>query len=312
MNLPPAEAQEAQRLRDVFLRLQQSTTEPLPGLSDEDHREVLVGQLIESQRRTRYIQRLLTMQLSPIALDGTSDGFDPLKGAIIKSRAGEHDEACWLVLLSTHFGRNRRTGWRLAGDFYSRLGDGGTWDWRTTSADVIEMRGWLDTNQRALRERKHGFGNHRKYESLNAWETTGTGQVLATYVAWVGDRTHDRLYTSIAPQGLTPREQFAALYKALGPVARFGRTARFDYLTTLAKVGLVNIEADSVHLTSATGPLSGARLLLDGTTASTSRPRDLETRLSPVREALDVSYDVLEDALCNWQKSPGSFVAFRG
>lgn len=311
MIVPPADREEAKRLGDVLTGLQAST-DLLPGLSDEDHLEVLVGQLIESQRRTRYIQRLLEMHFSPTVLDGTRGAFDPLKGGILKRRAGDHDEACWLVLLSTHFGRNRNTGWQLAGDFYSGLGGGETWDWVSTSGDVFEMRIWLDANRNALRARGGGFGNHRKYESLNAWEPTGTGHVLTSYVAWVGAGTHAERFAQIAPGTLTPRERFAALYASLAYVARFGRTARFDFVSTLGKIGLVDVEADSAHLSGATGPLAGARLLLDGSKSSTSGARDLEARLSPLQQVLDVPFDVLEDALCNWQKCPHEFVPFRG
>lgn len=311
LNLPPGDRGEAGRIRDILTCLRRSAA-PLPGIPDDDHLEAIVGQLIESQRRTRYLHRLLAMQISPAALDTTGGSFDPLKGAILKQRDGDHDEACWLVLLSTHFGRHRSTDWRLTGDFYGRLGDGETWDWPSTSGDVLEMRGWLDLNRDALRARGGRFGNHRKYESLNAWEPTGTGNVLATYVAWVGGQTHADRFAAIAPKSLTPRERFAALYDSLGPVARFGRTARFDFLSTLGKIGLAEIEADSAHLSGATGPLAGARLLLDGIKTSTSRARDLEVRLAPVQLALDVPFDVLEDALCNWQKSPGRFVPFRG
>lgn len=311
MIVPPSDLDEANRLRDVLKGLQASP-DPLLGLPDEDHLEVLVGQLIESKRRTRYVQRLLTMQFSAAVLDGQQGSFDPLKGAILKNRTGDHDEACWLVLLSTHFGRNRHTGWQLTGDFYGRLGDGKTWDWLSTSGDVVEMRAWLDVNRKALRERGGRFGNHRKYESLNAWEPTGTGHVLATYLAWVGDGTHAERFAHIAPNTTTPRERFAALYASLDPVARFGRTAKFDFLSTLGKIGLIDLEADSAYLSGATGPLTGARLLLDGSKNSASSARDLEARLSPVQQALDVPFDILEDALCNWQKSPHDFVPFRG
>lgn len=309
--VPPVDRDEANRLQDALIEIQESS-ETLPGLRDVDHEDVLVAQLVESQRRTRYIRRLLDMNLSPVTLDGANDNFDPLKGAIVSQRSGHHDEACWLILLATHFGKTRQTGWRLAGDFYGRLGQGTNWDWPSTWGDVSGMRGWLDFNQAALRARGGRFGNHRKYESLNAWEPTGTGQVIATYLDWVGNVSHADRFMQIAPSSLTPRHRFAALYKAMGPVARFGRTARFDYLTTLAKIGLADIEPDSAHLSGATGPLAGARLLLDGHKNSKTRLGDLEVRLSIVQQTLSVQFDVLEDALCNWQKSPGRFIPFRG
>ena len=311
IRLPPGDRDEAGRLREVLGALR-TGADALRGLPDDDHLDVLVAHLIESQRRTRYIERVMHMPLSPAALDGASGGFDPLKGAMLKLRAGDHDEACWLVLLSVHFGRHRRAGWQLVGDFYTRLCDGERWDWPSTSADVIAMRGWLDVNFSDLRSRGGRFGNHRKYESLNAWDPTGTGHVLATYVDWVGGGSHADRFADIGPPTMTAQQRFAVVYSSLDPVGRFGRTARFDFLNMLGKLGLVDVEADSAHLSGATGPLAGARLLLDGSRASASRAAALEARLAPVQRALGVPFDVIEDALCNWQKSPVDFVPFRG
>jgi hypothetical protein len=294
------------------LREYRNTVDDLPGVADEPNLNSFVAQLIESQRRNRYIERLLDMPLSPASLTGPGGSFDPLKGAILKQRAGDHDEGCWLVFLSVHFGKNRRTGWQLAGDFYGRLGQRGTWDWMSTSGDVLQMRGWLDANYEALRSAGGRFGNHRKYESLKAWSDSGTGHVIATYVDWVGGEQHAERFANMAAGSTTPRERFAALYKSLGSVGRFGRTARFDYLSTLGKLALADVEADCAHLGGATGPLTGARLLLDGDPTSNSRSAQLERRLAGVRCALGVTFDVLEDALCNWQKSPSVFVPFRG
>jgi hypothetical protein len=39
---------------------------------------------------------------------------------------------------------------------------------------------------------------------------------------------------------------------------------------------------------------------------------DLEAALGELDERLHVGMQVLEDALCNWQKSPAQFVSFRG
>lgn len=308
--IPPGDRQEADRLRDVLVHLQSEGV--LPGLADDDAREVLVAQLIESERRSRYISQLRRMKLSPAALTGRGGSFDPLKGAILKSRLGDHDEACWLVLISVHFGRNRNTGWQLAGDFYNQLDQGARWDWATTSGDVIGMRGWLDANLSALRSRGGHFGNHRKYQSLDPWTSTGTGQVLSSYVDWVGTGTHMERFADVTKSAVSAQERFAATCRSVAAVTGFGRVAQFDYVAMLGKMGLADVEADCAHLAGATGPLAGARLLLDGTESSTSRPADLEVRLSPVQQALKISFDVLEDAICNWQKSPRAFVPFRG
>ena len=91
-------------------------------------------------------------------------------------------------------------------------------------------------------------------------------------------------------------------------IARFGRVAKFDYLAMVASLGLANIEPDSTYLKGSTGPLEGARLLF-GDKRTTGQ---LENWLVELGDHLGVGMQVLEDALCNWQKSPHVFVPFRG
>jgi len=309
--VPPSDLDEAQRI-NWRLGDYERDVQILPGLESTYAREVLVAQIIESARRNRYVARLLTSTLSPRALDPLSGAFDPLKGAVILSRDGDHDEACWLVLLSVHLGRHRRFGWNYVAYFYGKLGEGGLWDWPSVQGGVGDVRDWLDRNKETIRSGDGGFGNHRKYESLEGWTPMGTGAVIATYVDWVAGSHRDRFDDAIGASG-DPTARFASLFRSLSSVARFGRTARFDYLTMLGKLSLANVTADSVHLAGATGPLSAARLLLDGSRTSTKHTgRELEATLGPLREYLDISNDVFEDALCNWQKSPSSFVPFRG
>lgn len=284
---------------------------PLLGLGSAARRDVFVAQLIESQRRNRYIGKLRGLDLRDSALDPASGAFDPLKGAILSERVGDHDEACWLVFLSVHFGRHRHNGWDLSAQFYGRRGQGGLWDWPAVAADSKGMRDWLEAHHATIRALGGRFGNHRKYESLRGWTSTGTGEVVASYVDWVG-RSHARRFADEAGDDASPADRYAALYKSLAPVARFGRTARFDYLTMLGKLDLADITPDCAHLVGATGPQQGARLLLEGSRTGSPSSKVLEGRLVPLRDRLSVTYDVLEDALCNWQKSPSSFVSFRG
>jgi hypothetical protein len=44
------------------------------------------------------------------------------------------------------------------------------------------------------------------------------------------------------------RKAFDALYRSMSDVARFGRTARFDYLTMVGKLGLAPIEPGSTYI----------------------------------------------------------------
>jgi hypothetical protein len=53
----------------------------------------------------------------------------------------------------------------------------------------------------------------------------------------------------------------------------------------------------------------GAKLLLGDPLLPVAQ---LEAQAMALGVALGISGDVLEDALCNWQKNPGAFRSFRG
>ena len=95
-------------------------------------------------------------------------------------------------------------------------------------------------------------------------------------------------------------------------IQRFGRTARFDYLSMAGKLGLSAIRPGRAYLVGSTGPLSGARLLFAAPPGDESSPTTLDDRLIELGHYLDLEFDVIEDALCNWQKSPSVFKPFRG
>jgi hypothetical protein len=242
--------------------------------------------------------------------------FDPLKAAIFQQRSGNTEEAFWLIFLFVHFGKHPKSGWQYVRDIYGRLGDGKRWDWANTSINPAGFREWLAAHQGELKraEARGGFGNHRKYESLDAYSSKGTGAVVQSYVVWVDPpRSHQQLIAqNLERAGGDQRKAFDMLYHSMSTVTRFGRLARFDYLTMLGKLGLASIEPGSAYVEAATGPLRGARLLFDGDQAGTSSAVKLDQLLLELDDYLKVGMQVLEDALCNWQKRPVQYKRFRG
>lgn len=302
--------------RDLERRLREfSESENLAGLRPPGASDAFLEQLIESMRRVRYVTTLDARPISVGRLDPNNGIFDPIKAACLYKLQGNIDEAFWLVFLAIHFGKNRRYAWSLVKAVYKGEGSGGIWTWRRVSSDVQSFRDWLYRNEGRLRS-VGAFGNHRKYESLKARGKTGTGHVIQTYVQWVGSsRSHLKMIKAAAETcGGNPRTLFSSLYNSMDAVARFGRTARFDFLCMLGKLSLVRIEPESTYMIGATGPLTGARLLFDGNKNSRSSPRLLDGKLVGLEHALSLDFgmQVLEDALCNWQKSPRKFVRFRG
>jgi hypothetical protein len=295
------------------LRRYEEANGALPGIVQPERRAALVEQLVDSMRRTLYFEHLLNRDVSPGRADPSDNAFDPLRAAIFHERAGNRDEAFWLVFLFVHFGKHRRSGWRLIIDVYGQLDGGALWSWDAVAADVNAFRRWLDDHVDSIRslQPRRGFGNHRKYESLGAWNENGTGAVVASYVDWVGAAGHDARIAHVTTGATTPYERFDELYGSVHAVRRFGRTGAFDYCATLAKLAFVAVKPSAACLAGATGPLAGARLLLSDPGQSMS-PAALENLLTPLRAELNVGFDVLEDALCNWQKSPTKFKPFRG
>ena len=283
----------------------------LPGLATVRRHEVFVARILESQRRNRYFELIrLRPQRAQVA-DPAAKGFDPHRGAVYRSRLGEYDEACWLVFLAVHFGRHRRADWRYVRDVYGGLG-AGCWSWSAVSSDVPAFRGWLDTHGKELRAGPgpHGFGNHRKYESLNAWGERGTGAAVAGYVDLVRGAGGHASFLG-ATQGESRATHFDRLFISMRAVPTFGRTADFDYLVHLRNLGLLDVEPGKAYLVGATGPRQGATLLFTGVPGASS-VAELESKLAELEADLNVGYDVLEDAMCNWQKSPDVFTRFRG
>lgn len=311
----PNDRELARRLEDGLISFDQ-TRIPLPGINDSEMRKALIEQLLESIHRIRYVSIIASRPISESRAHPRSELFDPLKAAIVNQRKGNIDEAFWLVFIFIHFGKHARGGWRYARDIYGRLNQGDLWGWEHVSNNPGGFRNWLSINKQIIQEHNipGGFGNHRKYQSLDAYARSGTGSAVETYVNWVHPpRTHQQLMDQALQRANgDPKLAFDILYESMSSVASFGRTARFDYLTMVGKLGLATIEPGSAYLATSTGPLVGARLLFGSTAISRPTAADLDAWIVELGLHLNVGMQVLEDAICNWQKSPDRFKPFRG
>ena len=275
----------------------------LPGVAAPAAARTLARQMVESQRRVQFPSRVADRPISPRRLDPDDEMFDPIRAARLCVAAGDLEEAAWLTFLFVHFGSNPRTRWLLLRRVYSRLGDG-RWSWPAVAGGPAEFAEWLSENASEVRgDERAGFGNHRKYESLA--DTPGAVQ---SYVDWVGESHSTRIAAAMAAANDDSATAFDHLYASLDAVARFGRTARFDYLTMLGKLEIAEIGPGRPYLAGATGPLRGSQLLL----GRFESPSTIEPIIVRLGSALQLGMQVMEDSLCNWQKSPEAFVAFRG
>jgi len=283
----------------------------LVGIASPEARAALIEQIIDSERRVEYTRRLGSRGVDPERADPQSEHFDPLGAALLHKAAGNYDEAVWMVFLYVHFSKHLTGKWRYIQDVYGRLGAGPLWSWDEVSSDVTSFRIWLDENESEIHGGPGGFGNHRKYESLAAWSEGGTGAVFESYVDWVtaAGGGHRELFDSLMDSN--PGARFDLIYRSMRQVHRFGRTALFDYLTMLQKLELLDIRPQHAYLSNATGPRRGASLLLFGD-PKLGALKEIKQGIAKLVAETGLEPNIVEDAVCNWQKAPEDYKYFAG
>ncbi|MFB7143137.1 alpha-glutamyl/putrescinyl thymine pyrophosphorylase clade 3 protein [Agrobacterium deltaense] len=303
----PTRQDEHQRLSDALLRHAQ-TTRAMPGIAADLARETLAWQFVASLRREDYYRRVQEKKVAAAKADPNSGCFDAERAVVFHLQNNDVEEAAWLIFLMTHFARPSTSGWQRLQDVYGMLGKG-IWDWKTVTDDPKAMIDWLAKNRDKIRGK---FGNHRKYETLHPDSHRSFGRVLNSYLAWIGAAGHKKFFADVVrAHGNNPGVIFDALFNGM-KVTTFGRLARFDYLSLIGRYQIAPIGAASAYLKDATGPAAGARLLFLGSGATKKSDRMLQAWLDDLDKDVGVGMAVMEDALCNWQKSPAAFVHYKG
>jgi Alpha-glutamyl/putrescinyl thymine pyrophosphorylase clade 3 len=139
--------------------------------------------------------------------------------------------------------------------------------------------------------------------------TRGTSTLLA-YRHWV-DRAGAQASAFEGDSAWTPQRRFERSFERLA-LPGFSRMGRYDLLVTLGRLGLYELRADSLHLTSAHESPAG-----DLTTLAAKRafaigdPLNLERRARTLAEAISVPVETLDLALANWGSGTRATLGFR-
>jgi hypothetical protein len=302
----PSRNAERQRFANELMAAK--AAQGLKGLPDAATIDSLAMQFVASLRREDYYRLIQVKPIAPQRADPNNASFDAERAVAFHMQQGDIDEAGWLIFLMTCFARRPDTNWLRLQDVYGRLGTG-TWTWRTVVANPSAFYQWLDVNWQNIRG---AFGNHRKYESLRPTAKRPLKQTVSDYIAWIGAPGHALFFSNaVHSAGNSPQTIFDHIYRTL-KITSFGRLAKFDYLSLVGRYRLAPIEAGSAYLDGATGPGRGARLLIDGRATSATSNTALQAELDLLDTRLKVGMHVMEDALCNWQKSPQNFVHYKG
>lgn len=302
----PSRENERQRLFNELTTAR--STFGFRGIPDVATVDTLAWQFIASLRREDYYRLIRSKPIAAHRANPNSLTFDVERAVAFHTQQGNIDEAGWLIFLMTHFARHKKSGWQRLQDVYGKLG-AGIWDWVSVRANPPNFFQWLSTNWQNI---GGAFGNHRKYESLNPDANRPMSRTVEEYIAWVGANGHQNLFVNaVQTSGNDPHVIFDYLYQSLN-VSSFGRLAKFDYLSLIGRYNLAPIAAGSAYLDGSTGPAKGAKLLVDGSTPHQTTNASLQIALNKLDSRLNVGMTVMEDALCNWQKSPIIFIHYTG
>lgn len=305
------------RMAEILEKIEQIDQQvgPLSGITTIAKKQCWAQQILSSLRRISYTDTLLTRGVNAARRNPHSEIFDPVRGAIDLHRNGELDEAVWLVFILTHFGKSAIDEWKLAANIFGSFGVGPVWTFASYNADALAFENMLTANRDNLEDLTVSgrFSNHRKFESK---KPTAIARTFRTFHDWQTEfgGFREKIIATHELVGQEPQAAFDALYKSMKSVSRFGggRLGRFDFLTMLGKLQLAPIVPGSVYLDKASGPLDGARLLFFGNRKYPITGKALENRVDALDEILGVGKQVIEDSLCNWQKSPDVYEYFRG
>ncbi|WP_170565776.1 hypothetical protein [Ruegeria atlantica] len=285
----------------------------LPGIVPQAARDTFVAQIISSLRRIDFVRRLSGAGISDRRLDPHDEFFDPIKGAALLLRKGEIDEAIWLTFVGTQFGKHVTDGWKLAANVMGSFSQGPVWTEAQYRNDRAGFDAMLENNAPALDDWKTAgrYSNHRQYESRKPKHLS---KVFNSFSNWQNELGgfRERLQFVHQERGQNPEEAFDGLYKSFSTVHGFGRLGTFDFLTMVGKLELAPISPGSVYLRGATGPFAGAKFLFFGDREYSISATKLEPQVDELDNYLMVGKQVIEDSLCNWQKSPESFIYFKG
>ncbi len=302
----PSRRTELQRLVTELTAAR--ATQGLRGLPNIKTIDTLAMQFIASQRREDYYRLVQRSRIPSTRANPNNASFDAERAVAFHMQQGNIDEAGWLIFLMTYFARRPDSGWQRLQDVYGMLG-AGVWDWQSVTANPLGFNQWLTANWMHI---GGAFGNHRKYESLRPDANRSMQRAVAEYRAWIGPRGHAAFFAAaVVAAGNDPHTIFDYLYQKMR-ICSFGRLAKLDYLSLIGRYRLAPIEAGSAYLDGATGPGKGARLLIDGIPDSRRSNSDVQQELDVLDARLKVGMTVMEDALCNWQKSPDRFIHFIG
>ncbi len=273
---------------------------------DDGYRSELAPGLHASQDAARLAEEIAFASGRSLRLrESPPDLFDEIRRL---ASDGQLERASWICFLTVYLSPlptdDPFAGVRLALEREGEGGDGG------------ESVGESPGERVPLRELEvpslEGIplGSRTSHDPARGSETLLAYRHRAEHSGGTAAGGGSRAWALIGEESWTPQRRFERAFERLA-LPGFGRMGRYELLVTLGRLGLYELEADSLHLTGGRGTDLG-----DLTTVAAKRifavgdPIYLERRALAFAERLSVPIDVLDLAFANWGSGERATLGF--
>lgn len=207
----------------------------------------------------------------------------------------------WIIYLATYFGKSNKSKWELFNRAIFKK------DHSIIKFDQIQAD--LDNYFKYLSSfdffQDCSYSNHRKYTAKKLHGDKGLFKSMEYFVNNVA------LYSS------QDEMEFHEMYILSKRIPNFGRLGGFDFTSSLVKTGFNVKEPKSMYADHSTGPLLALKLMLKltGNNTSVLSQKQLSYNLMDwflKNSEIFMSGQVLEDAICNWQKNTSKYIRYTG
>ncbi len=207
----------------------------------------------------------------------------------------------WIIYLATYFGKSNKSHWELFNRASFRQ------DQSLIKFDEIQAD--LDNYFNYLLSFEFfdscSYSNHRKYTAKRLTGDKGLFRSMEYFV------------NNIYNYSTGNKMEFHEMYVLSQKIPNFGRLGGFDFTSALVKCRLNVKEPKSMYANHSTGPLQGLELLLKLTNNNASKSSQIQLSFDLMdwffkNSKIFMVGQVLEDAICNWQKNTKRYIRYIG
>jgi hypothetical protein len=207
----------------------------------------------------------------------------------------------WIIYLATYFGKSNKSHWELFNRACFRQ-DQSLIKFEKIEEDLDDYFNYLLSFEFF---EGCSYSNHRKYIAKKFMGDKGLFRSIEYLVNHIHSYSSDN------------EMKFHEMYLLSQKIPNFGRLGGFDFTSALVKCRLNVKEPKSMYANHSSGPLQGLKLLLKLTKNNISKASQVQLSLDLMDWFFDNSKifmvgQVLEDAICNWQKNTVKYIRYTG